>query len=116
MTIRESINVVLASIRREQLLAALLLFPAFVISAYQPAGGWLVLPALLLIGHALWRVRRQIRCSACHKCLGHIMLDANVTRNNYAALLCPVNFPALVTRCPGCDADLDAERAPDLNA
>ncbi|MDA1043611.1 MAG: hypothetical protein O3C57_00145 [Verrucomicrobia bacterium] len=108
MTIRDSINLVLARIRREQYLAAALLFPAFIISAFAPIAGWLVLPAVVLIGHAFWRVRRQIRCTACHKSLGHLMLDANITRNNYAVLLCPVQFPAQVKTCPACGAGLDA--------
>ena len=109
MTIRQSMNQVLARIRLEQLFAALLLFPAFIVSAYTPLGGLLVLFCVVLIVHALWRVRRQIRCTSCNQRLGHILLNANLTRNNYAVLLCPLNFPLLLKTCPACGADLDEE-------
>ncbi|MDE0837454.1 MAG: hypothetical protein OSB41_00215 [Kiritimatiellae bacterium] len=115
MTLRDSINVTLSSIRTEQLIASVLFFPSFgmltyfryteIASVRIPA--MLLLVALLLIAHAFWRVTHDLRCPACKGSLGHVMLNPNLTGSNYAVLLCPVAFPHRVETCPRCDAPMD---------
>lgn len=119
MTIRESIQRDLARIRREQLLAVALFFPAFAMLVYfqyesipmikLPAV--MLLVALVLMAHAFMRVLRGIRCSACTKSLGHIMFNPRLTQSNYAVLVCPVRFPDAVTECPHCREPLDGPGA-----
>jgi hypothetical protein len=115
MTLRDTINATLSSIRTEQLIASVLFFPSFgmltyfryteIASVRIPA--MLLLVALLLIAHAFWRVTHHLRCPACDGSLSHVMLNPNLTGSNYAVLLCPVAFPHRVETCPRCDASMD---------
>ena len=115
MTLRDTINATLSSIRTEQLIASVLFFPSFgmltyfryteIASVRIPAV--LLLIALILIAHAFWRVTHHLRCPACNGSLSHVMLNPNLTGSNYAVLLCPVSFPRGVETCPRCDAPMD---------